>query len=853
MWDIVKCLNFKLALCWIVTLLITCVPSPLFAAFFTGSLSVSVSKKQINVSDTLTLTIVFKGSGVERISLPQPFPNNFTVINKADRPSLSQDISGRPVTIRVIEYTLQATTGGRFRLGNLSISHNGETYQSNGQEVEIKGASLPPVKEKPIELPPNPQPRELTPVNIPVDVRLSAELSQKQAYVGEVVTLSIRVTSTTAIDQIKPVDIPAFVNFWNNELVLNKQSTEYREVTIKGLPYATQVIHRFTLSPTTSGKLSIPELTYSMVAGNDPSKSKALTLKTTPLTLEAIPLPEKGRPTEFSGAVGKSKLKVTLKDQTTSVGVPTKLIIEVETAANPETIAPPTNPETGANLKLYAPKPVKIDPEKPPTTSAIWEAEVIACEPGKLTIPAFTFAYFDPQSAKYKILQSEPLSLEVNPVANVVLSPSKTTVPATGFSLPSVITYLGMLLLLAVGIGIGFKLKQLRPLGAVNVTTNSELTIEPVEPESIVPVILSPSAPSSFAPPGFVEPVTPTSPVIPVTAVTITPIIPASIPSFAPPTPLTIPDPPIAPITATPIFNFTPHDPPPVPDTPIIPAVVIPVPIVPISTPDPVELPVLEIPEIVVPAPPITLATNIVPSKPAKVSKPSKPSKPDKPSKPSKHSKPDKSTDKVTKPIVTPVPIMTIAPTLEPIISISKPVTPATPSPSIKTTEPISIPITEAKETKTEKPLPTPIVAPVPIPQRELVKLITTIKPASTVTVPSKTFKADTSRLVNAAYGKLHRGDEKAYCKELLKALILIFENGFRTPASELSTEKMLELLNSRATDSNLRDSIIKLYQECEEISLSSTQTDHVPNSEKDYVRFVKAKALMERFLTIAS
>ncbi|KAF0225208.1 MAG: hypothetical protein FD167_4912, partial [bacterium] len=481
-------------------------------------------------------------------------------------------------------YTLQATTGGRFRLGNLSISHNGETYQSNGQEVEVKGASLPPVKEKPIESPPSPQPRELTPLNIPVDVRLSAELSQKQAYVGEVVTLSIRVTSTTAIDQIKPVDIPAFVNFWNNELVLNKQSTEYREVTIKGLPYATQVIHRFTLSPTTSGKLSIPELTYSMVAGNDPSKSKALTLKTAPLTLEAIPLPEKGRPADFSGAVGKSKLKVKLKDQTTSVGVPTKLIIEVETVANPETIAPPTNPETGANLKIYAPKPVKIDPEKPVTTnSAIWEAEVIASEPGKLTIPTFTFAYFDPQSAKYKTLQSEPLSLEVNPIANVVLSPSKTTVPATGVSLPSVITYLGMLLLLAVGIGIGFKLKQLRPLGTVNATTNSELTIEPVEPEPIVPVI--PSPPSSFAPPGFAEPVTPTSPVIPLaaTVVTITPIIPASISSFPPPTPLTIPDPPIIPITATPIFNFTPHDPPPVLDTPIIPAVVTPVPIVPIS------------------------------------------------------------------------------------------------------------------------------------------------------------------------------------------------------------------------------------------------------------------------------
>lgn len=1077
MWDIIKYLNLKVVVWWLIACLVACffVPSPLFAA----SLSVNVSKKQVNVSDTLTLTLVLRGYGIERISLPQPFPNSFTVVNKADRPSLSQDASGRPITVRVIEYTLQATAGGRFRLGNISFSHNGETYESNGQEVEVKGDTPPPVKEKPSTSSSPP----VIPVNIPLDVRLSAELSKKQVYVGEAVTLSVRVTSTTAIDQIKPVDIPAFVNLWNKELILSKQSTEYKEITIKGLPYATQIIHRFTLSPTTSGKLSIPELTYSMVAGNDPSKSKALTLKTAPLTLEAIPLPEKGKPAEFSGVVGKSKLTVKLKDQATNVGTPTKLIIEVETLANPEIIIPPTNPNTSNSLKLYAPKPVKTQPEEEfATNKAIWETEVIASEAGKFTIPAFTFAYFDPESAKYKTIKSESLSLEVSPAANVALSPSKTTTTPSGFSTVSAISYLAMFLLLIIGIMIGFKLKQSIPLIPATATANEVAAVvtpeQPEPPIAIVPVV---SDPTSFAPPGLV---TPTAP-IPAPVIPAIPVVPEPISSsFAPPSVSTVPTVPTVPVSPEPISSFA----PPIPDPPVPVVLAIPAPVVTandlpvISPPDPI------IPAVVTPTPtPLTALTDVptissiapkpiipiasitpnVISKPAKVSKPSKPSKADKPSKPSK---PDKSSKPVSiasnpEPVVpitlAPEPLAPITPTpevialpialvaepiepvtefipskpiepvsipqpiksIEPVKSIesvepskpskpiepvaipvatisapivdtstspisptqpiepvnpieslnptvpltavesstpvaitapllSEPVTPKpvepskatlpTPSPSpttpvqpintlptapttpalflpkpkpvstpitpitptapviptptlistvpvtpiepitktesiipkptppsipviepvsvvepvistpistIKTTEPISTAIIEAKE---EKPLSTPVIAPISTPQREPVKPVVTSK-ASTPIVPSKTFKADALRLVNTAYGKLHRGDEKAYCMELLKALTLIFENGFRVHASELTREIMLELLNKRGADLNLRDSVIKLYYECEDISSATNQTSHIPNSEKDYVRFVKAKALMERFLILVS
>lgn len=1033
MWDTYKYFSIKYIFLCLGAFLIACftVQNSLAA-----SISINISKKQVNVSDTLTLTIVIRGVGIERIGIPQPFPNSFSVVNKADRPSLSQDSDGRPITVRVIEYTLQANSGGRFRLGNISFSHNGEFYQTSGQEIEVKGGEPPP-KEKLDERLSKP----IIPINVPIDVKLSAELSQSKAYVGEVVMLSVRVTSTTSVDQIKVVDIPAFINFWNKELVLSKKSTEYKEVIIKGLPYATQVIHRFRLSPTTSGKLSIPELTYSMVAGADPRKSKALTLKTSPISLEALALPNKGKPEEFSGAVGKSKLSVKLKDSITSVGVPTKLLIEVETTSNPETISPPTTPDNVANLKFYSPKAVKEDKEddKEKNTVAnkvVWETEVIASEEGKFTIPPLSFAYFDPDSNKYKTIQSQPLSLEVSASANAGLNINKTTpAPATNLLPFSALSYLIMLILLTVGVAIGFKLKQ--NIFLAKAKTVSAIEVPPiVVPAETEPVISKISDPSSFAPPGLVipaPPIAPTLPIAPTPLISNTPTpdtsittpIPAS--SFIPP--------PITPLTLTPITPAQMQ----IPSEPILA----------LPTPETTSKPVLEslsesdsqpimaaMPEPVAPISPIILTTSYTaPFAPSKASK-NKTGKPNKGTKTSKFDKPKPLSTPLTDSLEivnnkiepfsdiipqeltpsSPLPTIPTIPTIsdlaettnisqlapvlpnfpsstsspssvlesefaleasnttssakivEPVAqlasylepttpitsineapkeSINKPTTPEEPTipefipesiaPTLPitplvflptlSTEPIvenlSTPIesnqaialqpvvssdllsisAELKETPspilTVKPeeaetispvgleeisillpepveqvtltkeietakiveskpeqiletiLEKPISTPAPIPEREVLKPI--LSKPNAVIIPSKTFKADALRLVNAAYGKLHRGDERAYQKEILKALTLVFENGFRIPTSELSNERMLELLNNKGADLNLRDSIIKLYQECEQNAFSTIETKYVPNSDKDYVRFVKVKALVEKFLILVS
>ncbi len=642
---------FEFSIKWLVAFLLVVCSYQLVLA--DPQISVTLNKKQITLDDTVVLTIALKGLGVERATISQPFPNNFTVVEKFDKPSLGQDASGHPVSNRIIRYELKPNSVGKFTLGSFTSTINGTSYQSKGEVLEVKGNT--PVKEKPAKVVPDQT--EKAPTidfsSIPVDVRLTAEVTSKKPYVGEPIILSVKVTSTTSVDQIKPVEIPSFVDFWNKEVSLSKQSSDYKEFTLNGLAYATQTIHRFTLLPTTSGKLVIPSLSYSMVAGANIKKNKSLTLKTAPISLDVIPLPNEGKPKEFSGIVGKSGLTVNLKEPSTTVGVPAKLLIQIENEGNPETITPPALPNTdNANLKLYAPKPIKEEKDKKTSNLASWEAEVIASEAGNFTIPSFKLAFFDPATAKYEVVESKPITLSVSPATSISISqkPNPST-KSSNFALSSIIFYSMLLLGFATVIFGMLKFKHLLFVQTANTSSSVTNKVQSEEPVKTI------NDEMKFAP--------------------------------KPTNPVTIPVSPVVTAVAQPLAEK--------------------------------------------------------------------------------------------------------------------------PSSKTSSAQPLS---------KSNKEAP-------------------------------QNLGAEALRLINIAYGKLHRGNEQAYANEVLKALRLVFDKGFGVPSSDLNLERIKQTLDKQKADISLTHSILELYKECETICFSPTEDEHVPNSEKDFARFTKVKTLVEALLKL--
>ncbi|MEW6730227.1 MAG: BatD family protein [Acidobacteriota bacterium] len=428
--------------------------------------SVNVNKKRLTLQDTITLTIILKGAHVEHINLQDDsggiFPRSFILLNKSEKISLIQDAFGRPIRARTLQYQLQPTAAGRFTLGALVGSRAGQPYNSPGERVEVVGSSGQTTR-----IHDNP-PESILPTSTKtLDLRLSVEVDHSRVYVGERITFSTRITHNSAnVEEIKLLDAPPFTNFWNKEITLTPHIYPGREITINGRPYVTQLITRFVLYPTTSGKLTIPPLTYSMVAyahGPTPAPNRYFVLKTAPLTINVQPLPEKDQPAEFRGAVGSFKMKVSLKDRSTRVGIPTRLIIEVEADTNLDALTPPVLPET-ASVRIYDLNRVSLKNENEQAATVVrWEADVVATMAGDLMIPALTFAYFNPASQSYQVLKSEPIPLEVAAaptVATPTVAPRNSLLtrlvntPALRYSL--------LALLLAAGIGLA-RILQRRP------------------------------------------------------------------------------------------------------------------------------------------------------------------------------------------------------------------------------------------------------------------------------------------------------------------------------------------------------------------------------------------------------
>lgn len=435
--------------------------------------SVSVSKKIVNVQETFTLTITLRGQGVERLRMPELFPPSFTVIDKSDKPSLSQDALGRPVSGRIIRYQLQPTQGGKFRIGTFTVTYFGEQRTISGEVVDVIGPRAKPEPERA---------SSALSESERVDVRLTAEADQTRVYVGERITLSIRVTHNAYIvDEIKPIELPQFANFWNKEITLTRHVYPRKEITIQGRPYVTQMIPRFYLFPTTAGKLIIPPLTYTMQAFSAvmssarPPVPRVINIKTQPINIEVMPLPDEGKPAEFRGAVGRANMKVFLKDQVTRVGVPTQLIVEIETEGNIDSITPPLLPQM-SGIKTYDLNRVNLNEEKNASNdgdvdkikkqlaTARWQAEVVPTTAGKHSIPPIKFAYFDPDTRKYQLLESEALALEAAAANNLTDGERGTSKrPIAGIvSRPAVRNTLLVLLAAAGVVTAAFRLKRAR-------------------------------------------------------------------------------------------------------------------------------------------------------------------------------------------------------------------------------------------------------------------------------------------------------------------------------------------------------------------------------------------------------
>jgi len=134
--------------------------------------------------------------------------------------------------------------------------------------------------------------------------------------------------------------------------------------------------------------------------------------------IEVLPLPDEGKPANFTGAIGNFSLeKPVVEPDALNVGDPCTITVKIIGTGNFPRIHEPKL-DAGADWKIYKAKTSFIDESNGLSNIGIktFEYTAVPKKPDLPHAPAVLFNYFNPDSKKYVEIKSEPVEVSVAPV-----------------------------------------------------------------------------------------------------------------------------------------------------------------------------------------------------------------------------------------------------------------------------------------------------------------------------------------------------------------------------------------------------------------------------------------------------
>jgi len=250
-----------------------------------------------------------------------------------------------------------------------------------------------------------------------VDVSLEARVSDREVFVGEPTTLEVAIYAAAPVVGFNGLQPPALGGLWSDDLAVDA-NRDRRSETVGGRNYTVFPVSRKVLIPTRAGKITVdPFLGQIQVrrSSRDPFRSffaigdfVNILRKTRPIEITAKPLPEEGRPAEFTGAVGSYRMKLAAAPASVAVGDAVAVHVTIEGRGSLLGIPPP-HLAAAPEVKTYEPKVIEEEKGTADRLSIrkTWEWIVVPVRPGEFKLPAITFAYFDPQEARYEVVSQD--------------------------------------------------------------------------------------------------------------------------------------------------------------------------------------------------------------------------------------------------------------------------------------------------------------------------------------------------------------------------------------------------------------------------------------------------------------
>lgn len=370
-----------------------------------------LSKSKLGINERLRVDFEMNEDGD---NFNPPDFQGFRVIGGPNQAISNSWINGKRSYSKTYSYFLSPQSRGKFTIGQATIEVEGQIYKSSPVEVEVTAAVERPKDENDADY------------IASENVHLVAEVSNTNPYLNEAITVVYKMYvshDVSITSSWREIDTPKYADFWSQNLD-NQGNFKIYDGQYKGEEYRYVILRTTVLYPQKTGKLEIEPLTLDVpidVQGNrrDIFGRRLMTRVNKTIsagnrTITVKPLPENGRPENYTGAVGDFKFNVSTNRSDLDANEALELTLNVSGTGNLKLFDLPSV-KLPSSLEIY-------EPERSENVNTNYKGmfgdvkEIYTIIPhfkGNYPIRPITFSYFDPSSERYITLSSDEIIIKV--------------------------------------------------------------------------------------------------------------------------------------------------------------------------------------------------------------------------------------------------------------------------------------------------------------------------------------------------------------------------------------------------------------------------------------------------------
>ena len=368
-----------------------------------------VSKNKLGLNENLRVDFKMNDDGD---NFTPPNFDGFNIVGGPNQSVSNSWINGVRTFSKTYTYFLSPKERGRFIIGQASIEIDGDIYKTSTVEIQVTEA---------VNSSASPQSNDKLMID---DIELVVEVSKNNPYLNEPIFIVYKLFFSPEINirNLGEIDSPNFKNFWSQKIDIPR--LEIKRSSFKGKSFNYVEWKKTLLYPQKVGAIEINPMTldvsidtptnrrdffgnviYNQTSNKVSSKNKVINVK---------PLPNQGRPKDFSGAVGNFNISLSSNKNELKATESFQLDLKVSGTGNLKLFSLP-DLAVPSSLEKYDPEykeNVKVSVSGM-NGSILNSYTIVPQFQGKYPIPQIKFTYFNPSTKKYVTIFTKEKIIDV--------------------------------------------------------------------------------------------------------------------------------------------------------------------------------------------------------------------------------------------------------------------------------------------------------------------------------------------------------------------------------------------------------------------------------------------------------